>query len=96
VRWYRVVKTTKEVQTLCERAPHCYIIRAVIALLSVKVEVVVLKEITAVVLTRILASSWRQVIGKLVRGDELHSHRQAVSVRFRKVRREALNVHPVQ
>ena len=94
-----MVRISQEVQTLSERAPHCYIITTVIVLLSVKVEVDVLTEFTAVVLTRIrtcLLLFGAGKIGKLVRGEERRSHDQAVSVRFRNTRREALNALSVQ
>jgi hypothetical protein len=86
-----VVRTTKGVQILRERAPHCYIIRYV--LLSVKMEVVILKKSTAVSQIRILASCLRPGNRKAGRGEALCTHREAVSVRFRNVRLEALNVH---
>ena len=76
-----MVWTATEVQTLRERAPLLHYTYN-ICLLIRKVEVAVLEENTAVVLTRILASRGAGGIGKLVRGEELRSHRQAVSVRF--------------
>ena len=98
MRWYHVVRTTKEVQTISERAPHCYIIRMVIVLLSVKVGDAVLEVCKAVVLTRIRTCFLLALgrIGKVIRGEELRSHRQAVSARFRNAGCEALNALPIQ